>query len=593
MLERKKIIFLTLLVVVLGVGLFLRVWHFSDWLHFELDQSRDAKVVDLAIEQGIGNLPLLGPKAAGSFLRLGPIFYYFEYLSALVFGNTPAGIATLNLIFSILTIPLFYFFVRRFFNRQVSLMTTALLASSFFLIMYGRFAWNPNALPLFVLAAFYALLRAVDREESRRGWWLLSASIALSVATQFHFIAFLALPVIVAIFLVLKRPRIKWFFWLASLAIILILYVPTIINDFKTGGSNIKEFAKVFEKKSADSDYTLIEKTARSVEESTLGYFLILTGYSETELPKIIAPDGLNIQIICADDCKKGLPMGLLAGMILFFGVLLFGYNFIPRKEIQQHDFLTLVGIWFLVSLGLFAPIAYDLAPRFFLLVAPLPFIFFAFILDFLEKRRFSFLAYLILSIAIGANLFGIWGRFQEFGKVASESFKPQSDRILKEKYRVTLGQQLMITDYIESIQQKNKFPVYVNSEPFYRRAFLYHLDQRKILRDDFRNAGKTYQKGNYFLIYPALSNLEKRTAKYLVDFTVAETKEFGTLKVFRLVPKPESIKAVEQIFGPEKKPTSAIGVPVRCRWNEIFGQCNSDGSEDLSDEGSEDEAGI
>ena len=127
-----------------------------------------------------------------------------------------------------------------------------------------------------------------------------------------------------------------------------------------------------------------------------------------------------------------------------------------------------------------------------------------------------------------------------------------------------------------------------MNSEPFYRRSFLYHLEQREILRDDFRNVGKVYQKGNYFLIHPALSNLEKRTAKYLVDFTVVETKDFGTLKVFHLIPKPGSIKAIEQVFGPEKKPTSAPGVPVRCRWNEIFGECNTDGSEDMSDEGSE-----
>ena len=85
----KKRYFYIAFLAVLFLGAFLRFYHFADWLHFELDQSRDAKVIDLAIKEGPGALPLLGPKAAGSFLRLGPAFYYFKYLSALAFGNTP------------------------------------------------------------------------------------------------------------------------------------------------------------------------------------------------------------------------------------------------------------------------------------------------------------------------------------------------------------------------------------------------------------------------------------------------------------------------------------------------------------------------
>lgn len=568
-------------------GVFLRTHHFSDWLHFELDQSRDAKVVDLAIEQGIGNLPLLGPKAAGSFLRLGPIFYYFEYLSALLFGNTPDGIAVLGLIFSCLAVALFYLLARRFFDEKISLMASAVFASSYFLVMYSRFAWNPNSLPFFVLLMMYSLLRAADDEEPKKGWWLVLTAIALSIATQLHFIAFLALPVILAVFLAIRRPRIKFLFWIGALSAILIFYLPNIINDFKTGGENINEFAKVFEKKSSDSDYTLPEKAIRGAEEMVLGNFLILSGYSKTELPKVAFSGDSGMQVVCNDKCKDGLPMGLVAILVLALGLALCARGYVAQKDARSRDFVLLTGIWFLVSLGLFVPIAFDMAPRFLLLVAPLPFLFFAFILDFLDKKGMVFIAYALLLLVLGTNIWGVWERFGELGRADQQSFKPGPDRILKEDHRVTLKQQLLITDHIESVWKENKFPVYVNSEPFYRRSFLYHLEQRGILRDDFRNVEKVYQKGNYFLIYPTLSNLEKRTEKYLIDFDIVETKEFGTLKVFQLAPKPESIRAVEQIFGPSKKPTSSLGVPVRCRWNEIFGQCNTDGSEDLSDEGS------
>lgn len=574
---KKKSFYFFILAAIFALGVFLRSYNFSDWLHFELDQSRDAKIIDLAIQEGIGNLPLLGPKAAGSFLRLGPVFYYIEYISALLFGNNPQGIAMLSLIFSCLSIALFYFLTLRFFSKKISLMASSLFAVSFFLMMYSRFAWNPNNLPFFVLLSIYALLRAVDHEEKRRGMWLIVSSIGLSIATQLHFIAFLALPLIFALFLVLKRPKIKLVFWLGALLTIFIFYSPVIINDIKTKGGNIQEFKKVFEKKSSTSSYTLIEKTVKGVEETTLGYFLILSGYSQAELPKISAPKGIDIQIVCMDDCKKNLPMGIVAAVTLIFGLLFFQYSFISRKDIRHWDFLLLIGIWFLVSLVLFVPIAFDLAPRFLLFIAPLPFIFFAFILDFMEKRKLSVVTYLLLILAIGLNGWGIKERFQELKNAPEKSFKPAADRILKEKYRVTLEQQQAITNYMENIQKKNRFPVYLNSEAYYRRSFLYHLEKKKILRDDFRNVSSIYQNGNYFLIYPTLSNLEKRTGKYQTDFTIIETKEFGTLKVFHLLPRNESIKAIQQDFAPRKKPVSTRGVPVRCRWNEIFKKCNPD----------------
>ena len=583
-LNQKKTYLFGLLLII-AVGIFFRAYHFSDWMHFELDQSRDAKVIDLAIERGIGNLPLLGPKAAGSFLRLGPIFYYFEYMGAKIFGNTPIGMAIPNLIFSCLSIPLFYFFIRRFFNEKISLMTTAIFASSFFLVMYSRFAWNPNSLPFFALAAFYALLRAVDNEETRRGWWLVVASVAIAVATQLHFIAFLAIPAITAVYLIFKRSKIKFIFWFVSLFVILLFYIPPIINDIKTNGSNIKEFEKVFVKKSSAGEHTLIEKIARNANETTLGYFLIISGYGQTELPKIDAPNGTDIRFACDNDCEKYFPMGVLALIVLLAGLLLFFKNFVAQKDDIRKDFLILIGLWFLISLVLFTPIAFDLAPRFLLFIAPLPFIFFGLILDFFEKKKLAIISYILIVILIGFNGWVVIKRFQEFKNAPINSFKPKTDNILKEKYRVTLEQQLLIADYMENIYKKNNFAVYVNSEAFYRRAFLYHLEKKHISRDDFRNIETIYQNGNYFLIYPTLSNLEKRIKKYLVDFTINETKEFGTLKVFHLIPKPESIKAIEQKFGPKGKPQSAQGVPVRCRWNEIFRECNTDGLEDATDE--------
>lgn len=582
---KSRIIVTISLVVILAAGIFFRTYHFADWLHFELDQSRDAKVVGLALEQGIGNLPLQGPKAAGSFLRLGPIFYYFEYLSGLVFGDNPVGLARLSQIFSVLSLPLFYLFTRRKFNQKISLILLALFSSSLFLIMYSRFAWNPNNLPFFIMGFFYSMLRVVDKDEKRPGWWLVLASASFSIASQLHFVALLSLPVIAIAFLLIKRPKIKLKFWLASVLLLIFFYIPPIINDFKTGGDNIKEFEAVFLKKSTkDKDkHTLVEKIIKSSEETALGYGILATGYQDAELPIVRSNGGLKFDLVCDRDCKNNFPAGLMFGFVFMLGILAAAFRIYSKKDKgSANDFSIIVALWFLTVLGLFVPISYDLAPRFFLLVAPLPFFVVGYILEFFDKTKFRSLVYVFGFALLILNLNSVKARFSQLEMTDQKNFESGSDKILKERMRVTLGQQLKIADYMQDVYKQNGFPVYVNSEAFYRRAFLYHLGQKNIPYDDFRNTRDTiYEQGNYFLVYPAKDSPEEIASSYLAKYDILESRDFGTLKVVRLAPKKELVNASVQIFGPEKKPTSAKGVPVRCRWNEVFGKCNTDGLED------------
>jgi hypothetical protein len=208
------------------------------------------------------------------------------------------------------------------------------------------------------------------------------------------------------------------------------------------------------------------------------------------------------------------------------------------------------------------------------------------FFFEFLDRKKLAVLLYPFFLLLVIVNVNSVQKRFFEMANADSKSFEIDSDRILKERDRVTLGQQLKITDYIQKIYNQNGYPVYLNSEAFYRRAFLYNIEQRGMARDDFRNTGKTvYAQGNYFLVYAAGGDLSKKTDAYADRYDIIETVNFGTLDVVRLAPKPEAVNDQRQIFGPEKKPTSASGVPVRCRWNEVFGKCNTDGTEDNGDE--------
>lgn len=577
----KKLVIIVFLLII-SLGFFLRWYNFSDWLHFELDQSRDAKIIDLAVKEGPGQLPLLGPKAAGSFLRLGPAFYYFNYLSALIFGDTPSGMAMIIMIFGILAIPAFYFLSRRYFNKWISIALLLVFSTSLFLVMYSRFSWNPNALPLFTILTAYSLLRAVDKEEGRKGMWLLLASFCLAVAAQLHFLAFVSFPVIALAFLIVKRPRIKWAYWAGAVAIILLMNSPVILNEVKTGGKNLEEFKDVVVGKSnKDNEKNLVEKIVRNYTENSLAHFLILSSQN-SELPKIEQNPKFDVK--CDQGCRDNLPLGAIAIAMFSLGIVLMLKNLIFEKDPRKKDFLIMVFLWFIVAFGLFVPLSFDISPRFWLLVSALPFVFLGFIFEFFSKiipRKFylALMAVVVLGMA-GSNLYKINERFNGMGKASTEAVKISADRILKERHFVTLEQQYEIVDYVESFYNGNSYPVYLNSDPFYRRSLLFHLDMRNIPRDDFRNvtnSKKIYQNGNYFLVYPTNSNLENELDDYSLAYSELNRKQFGTLTVIQLAPKADFVTDVQQSIEPKGKSKSAPGVPERYTWEEIFNESSED----------------
>lgn len=587
---RKKVVdlvknnpYLVVLALIVIFGVFLRVWNFSDWLHFELDQARDARVIDLAYKEGVENLPLLGPKAGGTFLRLGPFFYYFSYASALIFGNTPSGIAFLVAIVGILAIPMFFLFSRLYFSNKISLAITFLFSSSVFLVIYSRFSWNPNMLPFFMLLSFYALFKATNSSSSKKHWWLYLAFFSLGATTQLHFLVCLTLPIIFFFYLIFTRPKFKIYHWLISFLLVVVLYIPPIINDIKTGGDNISQLLEVAQEKAEKDDHNVLEKIVKNYMEHSVGSFIMVSGLEQIETPRIyIRKDRLDM--ICDDDCKENIHMGLIAVIFFSIGLLLAARFFFREKDKEKKNFLVLLFLWIIIVFGAYTPLAYRISPRFFLAIAPIPFIFLGFAMKAWNRQNWQRLVmYLLIFLLVGINLVAIRQRFWQLSHAHSEAFYIPPDRILKEKTRVTLLQQNMIIEEILKIYKKNKFPIYINSDPQYRRSFLYHLEQKNILRDDFRNASnnkKIYEEGNYFLIYKKLADNTKEMDAYQKDFEIIYQKQFGTLVLYQLKPKSEAITDVRQEFNFSGKTESAPGVPVRYKWEQIFNESSGDESD-------------
>ncbi|NTW14896.1 MAG: glycosyltransferase family 39 protein [Candidatus Moranbacteria bacterium] len=589
---RQALILALFLVTVFGA--FLRLYHFSDWLHFELDQSRDMRVVDDAFVGGPGELTLLGMKAGGTSLRLGPGFYYLEYLSGLLFGQDPVGVATVIPILSVASVILFFLVARRYFSSRVSVLLAFLFSVSAFLVMYGRFAWNPNPIPFFALLGFYSLLRSVEPDGRHRGGWFVLAAFSIGFSTHLHFLAFLTLPLVFVAFLIIRRPRFSWKTWAAAVFVALVLYVPVVLNEVATGAANSKAFLAAVTEKSGKETHSVGAKLVKDVTEYGLGYLVVTTGYEGGDFPDFRRGES-GPYAVCDARCQKGWPYG--AGSLSFLLLSLASLLGLwwREKERRKSDLLLLSGIWFLVPFVVFLPLAYDFAPRFFLVTAPIPFLLLGFLYEeatrILPWKRVSFLMFSLVVVTFSvSNLWYLSLRFDQLSRAATENVKSPTDRILKELVRVTYSQQLDIVKYLKSRSDESGYPVYMYSEPQYRRAIKYLLDRSGVRNDVFGLAG-TYEEGIYVLILRSKSDLEDGMRKYLKTYDVVGKREFGTLIMIEFRPKTEAVTAKRQVFDDDAKPNDSLVSKTneRYTWNGWWqrhagswdDEADSDGEED------------
>jgi 4-amino-4-deoxy-L-arabinose transferase-like glycosyltransferase len=307
--KNKKIIFVFLLIFFLGI--FLRVYHHRDWLLFHLDQSRDALIVSEAIENGPTHLPLHGPHASSTGLKekiyLGPIFYYFQYFFALVFGYAPNILAWPDLFFSILSICLFYLFTRKYFSVPISLSLMLIFSCSFFLIIYGRFAWNPNATLFFMLLMLLSLANMAEKKTSRSLiWWFLLAAFSMSVLIQLHFITFFLAPFIFLLFLIWQRKVISLKLFLAGAVMICLISLPVIVNEHQSDWKNFGNLRSSILGKMKGSDKKDIpgEKIIESVQKISFYGWAGISADEKLEPLKVYRKKSGMPALKCSDEFR-------------------------------------------------------------------------------------------------------------------------------------------------------------------------------------------------------------------------------------------------------------------------------------------------
>ena len=565
--ERKWEIIL--LVAIIATGIFFRVYNFSDWLLFEIDQSYDTLIVSQAVENGIENLPLLGPTAGGGrALRLGPAFYYMEYVSALIFGDTPTGHAMLVLILSILAIPLFYFFIRRYFRLDIAIALTALFSVSAYLILYGRFSWSPNVLPFLILLSFYALLRSVAETEARRDRWFLLATLAITIASQIHFNTFFTIPTITVLFLLYKRPKFHWKTWVIAIGIVLAIYSPMVLSDISTKGENIGFFTKKMSKTN-ESPLSLLanfpKKFMTDLNYTASGYFLIDSGIDHIN-GKRVRDYGLQN--------NEHLPWRIFAILLFLTQCSILLWNIWREKISDRKDFLILLFLWIGIPFVYFYSLissSFQIFPRFFLPFAPIGIILLGLLLEKIlpEKNLMRRITLSILMLTfILPNLSRIQTHFSSLDNPKKNTSVIETDDIFPNNNRLTLEEQVAITDYLLEKQSQNGYPIYFDAIHEYEPVFWYHLSKRGVPYSNHVNEHHLYVEGNYFHIQYSTHGIGRKLRE---SFSIFDKKNFGILTVYTLRPKQQNITSLRQLPEEKKYLEQTIQIQALTTWKNIL----------------------
>lgn len=407
--------------VAILVAVCFRVWNFSGGMLLKGDQIRDAIMSARSIENGLGYLPLLGPRAGGTSLRLGPIFYYFQSISAFLVGSLrPSALALPNLLFSLLAIPMFFLVVYRYFSRNYSLFLTALFSFCFLAFEYSRFTWNPNSIPFFILLFLYAWLRIFSGESENNKKWFFILGTAFAVASQLHFTSLVALCLFLALNMVFIPKSLwvktKWVNIAIFMGVIIFSYIPVIISDLMNNGDNLNLFFKSIESKT--SDHSIFDNLSKEFYYFGQYYFRIAFGY----LGHIKA-------------------WHYLGGFLFLGGIVLNVALLKKEKQQTKKDFLFAILLWTIVFCFLYFPLAYDIdMPRFFLPLIFLPYVHFGLLcqFSFKQKRIKNILLLILATLIFAGNFAGSFLWLKEFSQAQNGRLDAGDTIILKAKKDVS-----------------------------------------------------------------------------------------------------------------------------------------------------------
>jgi len=225
---KTKICLLVFLII--AFGFFLRIYNIDNTPPgIYPDEAMNGEDAIKANESGIYQLFYeYNNGREGFFINFIALFFSFFGVSILTL-KLPA------IIFSTLTIWGTYLFSKELFNRRIALVSSFLVATSFWAIHFGRIAFRANMLPAILVFSFYFLFRGLRTKK----WWDFAIGGAIFGLGMHSYISWRIAPVMLIVFigfLILSRKNFIKDYWKSMLIFLvasLIIAAPMFTTFYK------------------------------------------------------------------------------------------------------------------------------------------------------------------------------------------------------------------------------------------------------------------------------------------------------------------------------------------------------------------------
>ncbi len=203
---------------------------------WEADQGHDMLTLRALVQDGI--VPLLGPPTSIGDVHHGAWYYYLlSPAAAMTGGDSPLAVVALIALAGVAAVGVVWWLARQMGGPVAGAVAGLVAALSAAAIDESTFIWNPNLIALssaLALAGTWRAWRGGDRR-----WWLLAA-FGTAVTMQCHILGVALLPVVAVPFIADARRRPLGAVPLGVVAIFVAAYLPLLLNELTTGGSELR-----------------------------------------------------------------------------------------------------------------------------------------------------------------------------------------------------------------------------------------------------------------------------------------------------------------------------------------------------------------
>ena len=376
-----------ILLVILSVGAFLRLYKIDQYMTFLGDEGRDVIIVRRLLVYF--DPILIGPGTSIGNMYLGPLYYYLIAPALFLAGYSPVGPAVLVAVLAVVTIWLVWWVGREWFGKFAGLIAAGLYAISPTVIIYSRSSWNPNIMPFFALLSIYSVWKVFQSREASGevGKWLFVLGVSYAFVLQSHYLGLLLAPTIfvywLSTYLKIRNSKSEIRKYLnnsfIALSVFVLLMSPLVIFDARHGWRNyeaMKQFITVRQETVSIRPWKAIPNMWPIFEKVTIR---LLTARNEI--------------------------VGKTVSLILLFliGWIIAGWKKIDHRLRIAYGILFIWLAFALIGLGLYKQEIYD---HYFGFIFPAPFLLMGGLAEHLfRNKKYKILMYVALLVMVFINL--------------------------------------------------------------------------------------------------------------------------------------------------------------------------------------------